>query len=175
MITTNPIVVKADFANYVHLPTNFRYDETMKPRVLQAQQHDLRKLVGKEFYAEIAQVLDNSGTVPGGLTTLTQTAYDNIVPYIKPVVIHFAYARFINQQDEHNTNYGTVVKKNPHSEPISEKRRTTRTVAERSKAVDYWQDMLEYMEDNTGDYPTWRDNKPKESEKGTMSINFSSV
>lgn len=154
MVTTNKFVEQSDFARIFYLPANFDYDRVMVPCVLEAQQFDLRKAIGQEFYDnEVSMILDNEGAAD--VANLTVSAYNAIYNYIRHAVLYYAYARYLLVQDEHVTRTGVVSKVNQYSEPISEKRITRRVNEQREKATAYIRDMINYMEDRPTEYATF--------------------
>lgn len=154
MVTTNKFVTQSDFSRIFYLPANFDYTRVMVPCVLEAQQFDLRKAIGVEFYDnEVSMILDNEGAADVG--NLTVSAYNGIYNYIRHAVLYYAYARYLLVQDEHVTRTGVVSKVNQYSEPINEKRITRRVNEQREKATAYIRDMISYMEDRPTEYATF--------------------
>ena len=174
MITTTPWIIQADFPNDIHFPSTIKYDERVKPKVLQAQQFDLRQVVGKEFYAELVLTLENGNLLAGGETYL-QADYDALLPYLKQYLTMASYARYLGEADEHNTRYGTVTKINPHSQILDPADRDRKIRTYRSMAASYANDICEFLSDNSSKYPVWEQNQP-DSDSGKLSgVTFSSV
>ena len=176
MLTKNPIVEKGDWANNVYFPPTIKYNETVLPKVLEAQQFDLKKVLGKKFYAQIVLCIDNLNELPAGFTEFTQDDYDNILSDMKEIVMNFAYARYLEVSDYHNTRMGTARKIGPHSEKLDTKEKDRLIQHYRNLAANYVGDLCEYLEDNASTYPTWSANRSDKAEiKQSGGINFSAV
>lgn len=149
----------------------------VEPFVLQAQQHELRHAVGVAFYDELAQIFSAGGTVPGGLLAdISQANYGLLLPYLKWVVLYFAYARWIEEGQDISTRSGFKVKETPWSSEVDTKQQTLRAQKIRGMAADYVVDLCTFLSDNSGNYVTWNQNLPDIDNSGlTTAITFSSV
>lgn len=176
MVTTNTFIVQSDWANVIALPANIDYATKIKPSVLEAQQHDLRRALGVEFYAEVCAVLDNSNVVTGSGADMTQQAYDDLLPYLKWPVLYFAHARYIAQADTQHTQSGLVKKETAWSSHEEQKNIDRRAAVERSKGTDYITDLVDYLSEKSSNYLTWKTNQSDISQSGVKSsIKFSSL
>ena len=175
MITTVPIIVQADWATRIELAPSIKYTERILPKVLETQQNELRPAVGKEFYLELVQVIENGGTVPGALTTLTQAAYDTLSPYLKDIVIYYTYAAYLMDSHTQNTRYGAVQKSNPHSQSLSKEDKGRLIRYYRGIAGNYVGDLEDILKDNSTDYPTWTQNQPKPDESRKQATRMTGI
>lgn len=175
METRKAWVSKSDWPDYVDIPGTVEYTAKLYPRVLEAQEINLREAIGWDFYRVLAAVLENAGvvsgaTVDGDAVNLTQAAYDAIVPYLKPIVIHEAYARHLEVFGIEETRYGQRVKQNPHSEQPSDKKIDRVLHRHRGMATHYMKALRKYLEDNASLYPDWEGAISSDSVQGTPRV-----
>ena len=162
------LISQSDWPDYIHLPasiTSTVYDNTVKPYVLQAQDIDLRQILYKDFYDEIMEVAASGSDSANG--ELTKANYDLLLPYIKPMLVFFAYARYVGKSEIVNSRYGAIQKTNEHSEPISEKKINRLQMQERANAINYLNVMQDYMELNKSKFDTWYRNRDLNDSKRT--------
>ena len=155
MQTLNVWISSSDWTNTKNLPSTLDYDEEIKPRAQEAQEMDLYPVFGLDFYTELVQTLDNSNIVT--TETYTQAAYTALLPYIKDIVKHFAYSRYLDDAGIVLTRSGPVIKNTPQSEPISDKTRAKLIHIERSKGIHYIDRMREFFDETTHVYDNWGD------------------
>lgn len=166
MITTKAVLTQAEWANYFHLPGNTDYNERILPSILEAQQFDLRPLLTKDFYKEIAAVIENDNLIVGG-ESFTQAQYDLFKPYLIDIVVNYAFARYLASSNAHVTRYGVRTKTNPYSTPVDAKERDSLIRTYRSKGGEYGQLACEYLDENLTVFTTWRDKAESPTSKGS--------
>ena len=87
------LIDKADWADYIYLPasiTDTIYGNVIAPKVNKAQDIDLRNILYKDFWDEVYEVAGSGVDSANG--KLTKVNYDLLLPYLKPIIIQFAYA-----------------------------------------------------------------------------------
>ena len=163
------LITRSDWDTYKKkLGANVSWDDDVKPIVLESQFHDLRDLLTPDFYTEVDKVAETAGDY-GNLTVAN---YNLLLPYIKPVVVYFSYARYIQAAQMHDNRYGQVIKTNPYSEPVPTEVIDREARKNRSMAIDHYQVLKEYLDDNLSSYTTYRDADEVPDEKRT-SVRFS--
>lgn len=175
METRQTWIKPSDWADYVQLPKTVDYMTVIYPKVLDAQQVDLSDAIGWDFYRVLAAVLDNNGTVSGATVDgdavdITQAAYDAIVPYLKPIVIYYAYGLHIEDFGVQETRYGARIKQNPHSKELSDRQVDRRLHRYKGRATHYLKRLCRYLEDNASLYPDWEGGISNSSMQGTPRI-----
>lgn len=171
MLTTQPILQQSDFESFVDLQGSFPYTEKLLPKVLEAQQYDLKPLLGTDFYSEVSQVIENGNTIPGGFSKFNQTEYDALKVYLIDFIKYAAYTRYLSDPNNVLTRFGLVQKKTPHSEQSNgeqrkESKRYYGGLSESAKA-----DLCEYLNDNSNTFTSWG-NDP--SSKQGQGVSFAS-
>lgn len=144
---------KTDFQNFLDLQGSFKYYERLAPKCLEAQRFDLRPVLGKDFYAEIIAVVENTDTILPESTFL-QDSYNNLLPYLKNFVKYSAFVRYLKDANTILTRFGPKTKKTPHSDFSAEdKKESIRYYG--SMARDYATELVEYLDDNANLFPGW--------------------
>lgn len=106
------LITKADFNQYVQFTQNVP-DRILDFHILKAEKIDFFPLVPDAFWTII-----NTGSP--GMGTELEAFFDE---YIKPVVVHFAMLRFMNEAGRNITQFGLVVPREDTSEPASDSAR----------------------------------------------------
>lgn len=162
------LISQSDFVDRVYLPasiTSTVYSNKIAPAVNEAQEMDLQAILHSDFYDEVMEVAASGVDSANG--KLTKVNYDALLPYLKPIVIYFAYARYIGRADLVNSRYGPVNKSNEYSEPLSEGKVNRIQKEERSKAMHHVKKMEDYLEDNLSKYTTWNSKRGNNDSKRT--------
>lgn len=145
------ILIQSDF-DFVDLQGNFKFSERLEPKVIESQRFDLKPLIGDDFYDEVQAVIDNSGTVLGG-TSFTQTAYDNLAPYIKNFIKYASFSRYLKGANAVLTRTGVYFKNSPHSERVKDQEKSEMIKYYSGLSVGYGKELYDYLIDNSSDYP----------------------
>lgn len=132
----------------------------LDPFIVEAQNVDLKGLIGNSFLYALIQDYISSPSLPTysdlfngstwvcGTKTLQHSG-------LKAVLCLFAYARYVVDSNTESTAYGTQEKKNEFSDRSDQKRLTALSESAYSSALAYWQDVQDYLNDNSSDYPLW--------------------
>ena len=167
-----PIVSENDFKTVKRLPSTLRYVEDMEPNILDAQEFDLLPVFPKEMKADIALTINNNGTVT--TEDYNQAAYDALLPYMKDVVLWFAYGRYWQDAGIDITRSGPMIKRStPNSEPVGQNIRQSQVKQAQNKGAAYMEKMIDYLNDNTASFSEW--NETKTENKRSHSIGITSV
>lgn len=158
-----------DFAAYRELSVNIDDAARINPYIAQAQQFDVKPLLGELLFKDLIDnptTTENELLLSGGSYTYQSANYD--FAGLKAVIIFFAYARFLENQNINITRFGIVFKNNADvSERVDEKTLQRLVQQSRNQAQAYWDECGKYLQRNAGLYPLWQ--KPNSS-PGNISI-----
>ncbi len=151
------LISLSDFAGVRDLSSNIKEAE-LNTYIRMAQDSDLKPLLGEALYYDFTvnvanavyqkllngdQYLDGSG---------------NTVNYegVKPMLIHYAYARYVQFANIKTTKSGFMNKENEYSEQISSKKEASMIAQAREMAKVYEDGVFKYLvEKATDNYPLW--------------------
>lgn len=154
------LITVADIKVYKSLTTNTS-GMKIDSEINEAQEFDLRPILGDEFYLAL---LDDFNASPSLATysdlfngvTYTYGAYQYQHDGLKAVLCYYAYARYLNNSNTNSTAFGMVQKRNDDSDPISEKTLARLVGQAVSGAKAYEQRILDYLSRNSSTYPLWK-------------------
>lgn len=147
------LIQQTDWPGLYTLGKNVDYLNHVRPFVTEAQLHDLRGILTKDFYNEVMEVAESGADAANG--NLTKANYDTLLPLLKPIVVLYSAARYEVMSGAQSTRYGMVNKLNDYSEPVPMSEKKARAAQLRSNAATYISDLIEYLEENADLYPTW--------------------
>jgi hypothetical protein len=159
MITTQ-LITLADIRAIKSIALNIQQEKELTPYVLEAQNFDLAKFLGFEFYYDLIQDFATSPSLSdysllfngGQYTHEGKTYYLNGV---KNLTIYYAYRRYVNNSNVIATPTGFVHKTNQHSESVSEKT-IARLVDNAQSSASFVEDNIkQYLDRKKADYPLW--------------------
>jgi hypothetical protein len=140
-----------DFAPYKALSTNLTTVKNLDPYILEAQEFDLKKLLGRELFIDLLDDFDASPSLTKYEDLFNGLSYEyQDVKYqhrgLVPVLCYYSYARYILNSGGHSTDYGLRKKINQDSEEVSEKEKARRVTQAREGAVAYWNDVKVFLD-----------------------------
>jgi hypothetical protein len=144
-----------DIESLRSISLNIDFDSKVKPHVLDAQEFDLRPLIGEEFWIELADDVSAFPDLWEGLT-YTHQGHTYQHPGLKAVLVMFAYARYKGSVQQTDTAYGLVVKTNEHSTPVSDRTLARAEAKAKSGAEIYWTRVRDYLCRKSTTYPLWK-------------------
>lgn len=154
-----PLISKSDFETYKALSANLNVEKQLLPNVIDAQQMDLKPLVGSAFYLSIYNEVTTGFSLYQELWEgSTWTASDGRTyrhEGLKTVLIYFAYYRYVMNSSQNETAFGIVQKLEQYSQQVSEKTIQRKIDNARSAALSYWNDVEWFLNSNFQDYPLW--------------------
>jgi hypothetical protein len=166
------LLLVTDFATYKELSVNIDDTTRINPYILQAQQFDLKPLVGEVFYKDILDnptSAENTLLLNGGAYSYQNKNYE--FSGLKIVLAYYAYARIIENQNIHVTRFGVVFKNNADvSERVDEKTLQRLILQTRNQARAYWDECHLFLNRKSISYPLWA-NQPNTKPR----INISAV
>ncbi len=124
--------------------------------VKEAQEFDLKPLLCEQFYSDLIhfEFEKTKDLIEGGCYNYNG-AHINFRG-LKDVLCYFTYARFILKSNVVSTSHGFVIKKTPHSEPITLEERRNFYYSYRKDANIIFEDVKKYIERNLLDFPSWK-------------------
>lgn len=119
----------------------------------EAQEFDLRPLLGTELYIDLLNDAVNSP--PFGVyedlmngNTYTKNSRQYKHEGLIPVIAYYTYSRYLMDSGVNSTPYGIVQKTNDYSQPTSEKTIARKVSQAQSGAKAYWERVQQYILDN---------------------------
>ena len=165
-----------NFQDYKDISPNINKSKDLEPYILQAQRMDLQPILGNAFYLDVIQKTlypvgsPTTGEYDNPVNGVIYNDGTNNVQYygLKPLIVYYFYARFIDNNDFRVTKYGNSIKQNEFSQPAGGQ--TQRHVNNARSAAQYYQDnLLTYLCNNSTLYPLWKQNV-KETRNASISI-----
>lgn len=152
------LITISDIQPYKAISINLDTDDKLDPFILEAQQFDLKKLMGDAFYldfindfsaspalAKYADLFNGSEFIYAGINYKHEG--------IKPVLCYLAYARYVLNSNVNATAYGTVRKKTEESEQVDDKTVQRLSNQAYAGALAYWEDVKRFI--YVKQYPLW--------------------
>lgn len=170
---TAPLLIGlSDFGDYKHITSNLNASIKLDPYIREAQEFDLRPLMGTEFYLALCEDFEASPSLAtyedlfnGSEYTIGGVKHQH--NGIKAALIYFAYARYIPGGQVNSTPFGLVQKLNQtDSQPVSDKIIARLVQQARSGAESYWSRTHKFLLDNINSYPLYR--YPRKPKSGGM-------
>lgn len=165
------LITLTDIKELKPISANLNAEKKLNTFINEAQDFDLRPIIGDEFYLDLeADVLASPSLTKyadlwnGSTYTYGSDTYKNYG--LKYVLICYAYARYLKATNTNQTAFGAVQKVNPNSEPISEKALTRLIGNAVSSAKEYEETVRKFLNLNSEDYPLYtcfNDNKKRRS------------
>jgi len=142
-------------------------------QINEAQEFDLRPLLGDEFYMDLLEDFSASPSLEtysdlfNGVTyTYENETYQH--DGIKAMLCYYAYARYLNTSNTNSTAFGMVQKLTDDSEPISEKT-VSRLVSQALNGAKIYENrVLDYLRRKSAEYPLYKCDKSKRQMKGLV-------
>jgi hypothetical protein len=148
LISFNDIKALKPISNNIDIP------KKVDLAIQDAQEFDIRPLIGESFYlAIVANPSAYADLLNGVSYTISGDEYES--PGVKKCLALFAYARIKNDANDHDTAYGTMNKNNPYSTGVSEATKVRQLKEIRDQAQYYWKRIEMYLNEKSNDYPLW--------------------
>lgn len=133
-------------------------DKVLNQFIYDAQFIDLQKLMGSQFYNDLERNYDSTvyqALLNEGDYTHLSVTYFNAG--LKRVLIDYAYARYTLLGSNRDTPFGRVIKQTPESVETSIEDKKTIHKMNQQTGFNYWENVVDFINRNTSDYPLWRD------------------
>ena len=161
------LLTQDDFIPYRDISDNVDFDR-LTVWILEAQKQEMRAFLGPQLFLAMIDDWDGAAFPTARFNEL----WDGIdVPDeyrfygLKPVVIYFAYARFLKNQKTVVTRFGVRNLENDTSEQQSAIATRTRQGEAEAMAVSLQSDTETYLNDNRDTYPEWNSRDGKQNQK----------
>lgn len=149
-----------DIRGLKSISINTDAEEKLMPFILEAQQFDLKKIMGDAFFLDFMKDFEGSPSLVkysllfnGGEFTCGNNTYRH--EGIKTVLCYLSYARYVLNSNINSTAFGTVKKKTEESEHVDDKTINRLYDQAYSGAMEYWRDVVKFLDQE--EYPLWRD------------------
>ena len=123
-----------------------------------AQELDIREQLGEDFYNAV-------NTEAGEVTPAAW--YTALIPSLNPVLVWFAYARFLEMGGIMATRTGPRVFEEQQSNYLTDRNRQEQITAARSTALQYVNRMATFIEDNKDTYSDYSEFDPMNNRRKT--------
>lgn len=147
-----------DFKPYKFLTKNLSTVKNLDPFINEAQEFDLKQLLGRELFIDILEDYPDLNTYAdlynGKSYTYSGKKYRHYG--LKPLLVYFTYARYLPGSNAHSTEYGMMKKKSEDSEPISDAEIARQISQAREGALSYWQDVKFFLNHYASTYTLWK-------------------
>lgn len=161
------------FRRFEDISTNIK-PERLGIFICKAQELDLKPFLGYALYNDMLQHFNDDGT----LKTDTPQAYKDLVngaeyldkrghivlyQGLSPLLVYFAFARFIEDDSVHYTATGPVVKNRDNGAALTAAEITKLAEQQRSIANAYANETERFLRDHQSDLPLWAYNPKNKS------------
>jgi len=153
MITTK-LITLADISAVKSISLNTNEVKQINPHILEAQNFDLRHLLGDEFYLDlVANTVNYTLLFNGG--TYIHNGKNYYLDGIKQYLVYCTYARYTASSGIIATPTGMVAKTSQYSEQVSEKT-IARIVEQARSGASFCENSIRlFLDRNRVDYPFW--------------------
>lgn len=135
------IITTEDISTYRDLTSNIP-TKRITPFIREAQEFDLRNLLGVELYDKVVD-------------DISPLNYPNLDAYLIPCLSYWAYARFVKNNRATMTSNGVVFKNVDGSVQASDQAVGYLITDANEAAANYANRLVDYLNDNVADYPEW--------------------
>lgn len=155
----NKLITLNDIKAIRQITSNVDDVQSIDPYIIEAQNVDLRKLLGIKFFNVLRKELATTPTPIARSTDILNgklyTVDDVEIEFlgIKPLIAYYAYARAIPDLGRRVSRFGVVKKTTNFSEHVEKDELSEMIIAARSNAKVYEEDLLYFLENNRTVYP----------------------
>jgi hypothetical protein len=161
-----PLITLTDIRSIKSISLNLNQDKELVPNIIEAQEYDLRPILGDNFFLDLVDDLTASPSLVlysdlwnGSEYTYGGERYKH--EGIKTVLAYHAYARYLSGANIQSTATGFVHKTNQYSERVDDKSISRLIAQARSAAQVSESRVREFLNRNSSDYPLWKGVKTK--------------
>lgn len=155
------LITILDIKDFKPLSGNTDTSKKVDPFILEAQEFELRPILGDEFYLDLLDDFNASPSLTkyndlfnGSRYTCGTIQYEN--PGLKSVLVYYSYARYLNNSNTNSTPFGMVEKLNSDSKSLSEKALSRLVSQAVSGAKAYEFRVVDFLRRNSEDFPLYR-------------------
>jgi len=154
------LITLSDIAQYKAISANLNTDKKVNPFILEAQNIDLKKMLGNSFFYDLIADFNDSPSLQkyntlfnGGTWTCGNRSYTH--KGLKTVLVYLSSSRITMASNIEATAFGQVVKRNEYSDKVSESTLIRMIEQDKSTALAFFDDVKKYMDDNKSLFPLW--------------------
>lgn len=151
------LITLDDIKEFTEISDNVDVLKKLKPYIHQAQIFDLKPAIGYSFYHDMVQNISDTKyqELLNGKTYENGQGLTVSFEGLRPAIVYWAYSRYKENSGVHDTAYGSMMKRNEYSDPVSEKSIARIVGNARSAAKGYLDDVLRFLYVKSADYPLW--------------------
>jgi hypothetical protein len=153
------LVTRADFDGnqFKYLTINLNNNE-IDAHISEAQRLDLRPFLGVELYHDMVSKYPDAGVYDDLVNGVEYEWCGNTIEYdgLKVVILYYAYARYLLNQDAVSTPFGVGSKTSEFTTPLSTKSLQMKVDSARSAANAYLLETERFLTEKSKDYPLWK-------------------
>jgi hypothetical protein len=153
------LITLSDIQAIRQITSNVDDVNSIDPYITEAQNVDLRRLLGIKFFNVLRKELATTPTPPARATDILNgklyTVDEVEIEYlgIKPLIAYYAYARAITNLGKRVARFGVVKKVTSFSEHAEDKEVSAMVIEAKSNAKVYEEDLLYFLDNNKTVYP----------------------
>lgn len=159
------IINQTTFQRFEDVSLNIK-SERLDVFINKAQELDLKPFLGYALYYDFIKQFNEDGTLKedapqpykdlmNGTEYLDKRGYVVLYQGLGPVMVYFAFARFIEDDAVHYTATGPVIKQREGSSAMSASDLVKLTQQQRSIANAYANETERFLRDHRDDFPLW--------------------
>lgn len=154
------LIQVSDITGLESFSANTEFTKKVRPHIIDAQEFDVRPLLGEELYVDICDNVANYTDLLNEKTYIYKNkTYRS--PGLKAVIVMYFKSRYTQEANFHDTAYGVKFKSNDYSADVPEKAIARRAQREISGAEVYWTRVKAYLDRHLVDYPLWKNSCAK--------------
>lgn len=171
----NPLINLNDIRSIKSISLNLNAEKELIPHILEAQNFDLRPILGDNFYLDLVSDLEASPAlvIYSDLWNGCQYEYQGenyIQEGLKVFLAYSTYARYLPHANIQSTATGLVHKTNQYSEKVDDKSISRLIAQARSAGTLVQSHVVDYLNRNQSMYSKWKGNKTKSKYSSGMKI-----
>lgn len=129
------IISVEDIKNWEQLPAHQELWQRVQIRIKQAQDFDLPKVINQELIDDIVSNINS-----------TEQKWVDLIEKVRPVMIYFAYARFLEWHDANVESFGFAKANTRHSEKLTASEKETLISRAVSLANGYGSKLITFLD-----------------------------
>lgn len=153
------LITLADIQAIRQITSNIDNVQSIDPYIIEAQNVDLRRLLGVKFFNVLMRELaqeeppQRAKNILNGCDYTLADGTEITFAGIKPLIAYYAYARAIPQLGKRVARFGVVQKINQFAEHVDPKGISEMVLDAKSNAKVYEEDLLYFLKNNRETYP----------------------
>lgn len=167
------IINSTAFQRYEDISANVK-TERLDVFIRKAQELDLKPLLGYALYYDFIQHFNDDGTLKddapqpykdlmNGTEYLDKRGHIVLYQGLTPMMVYFAFARFIEADSVHYSSTGPIIKQRDNSSSVDVEDIIKLVQQQRSVANAYANETERFLRDHKTDFPLWFYNSKNKS------------